>query len=41
MVRKDKTGKPKRIVLCKASSVAVDDVRVDLKGMQQYFEKGW
>ena len=41
MVRKDRTGKLKRIVLCKAGSVAVDDVRVDLKGRQQYFEKGW
>jgi hypothetical protein len=41
VVRKDKTGKLKRIVLCKANSVAVDDVRVYLKGIQQYFEKGW
>jgi len=41
VVRKDKIGKPKRIVLCKASSVVVDDVRVELKGIQEYIEKGW
>lgn len=41
VVRKDKTGKLKRITLCKANSVAVDDVRVELKGAQEFFEKGW
>ncbi len=41
VVRKDKTGKLKRISLCKARSVAVDDVRVELEGIQEYIEKGW
>jgi hypothetical protein len=41
LVRKDKAGKLERIILCKASSVMIDDIRVELESTQDYFEKAW
>jgi hypothetical protein len=37
-VRKGKTGKTERIALCKAGVVRVADLRVELKGIQEYIE---
>jgi hypothetical protein len=46
MVRKGKTGSVQRLALCRARSLAVGDLRVELKGTQEYVEialdeRGW
>jgi hypothetical protein len=46
MVRKNKNGKIERIALCRAGSVAVAELRVELNGIQEYVEiargqEGW
>ncbi len=38
LARKDNTGKLERIALCNAGSSAVEDLRVELKGIQEYVE---
>ena len=38
VVRKDKAGKIKWIALCRAGSIAAADVRMELKGIQEYME---
>ena len=38
MVRIDKTGKTERVALCRANSVAVAELRVELNGVREYVE---
>lgn len=38
LLRKDKTGRIERIALCRAASVTIADLRVELKGIQEYIE---